>query len=122
MAEDDGALVGHIALHPNGSPEVMALAAQATGQAPDRLLVVARLLVAGTHRRRGIGRALLTEATHAAHARGMWPILDVATHFSGAVDLYERAGWRCAGTVLVPITGHEPLDEFVYIGPPPPGT
>ena len=119
VAAWDGAIVGHVALQPTSSPAVMALAGEATGRASDRLGVVARLLVAPAHRRKGLGGALLDVAAQAAHERGRWPILDVATHFDAAIGLYERSGWICAGRVSVAFRDAEPLAEYVYIGPTP---
>lgn len=119
VAEEDGQIVGHVALHPDSSLEVMELASRATDQPPEGLGVVARLLVAQTHRRQGVGRALLDVARDAAHSAGLWPILDVATHFHGAIQLYEQTGWVFAGRVTVEIRGTEPLEELVYVGPAP---
>src|SRR3954452_19963764 len=59
VAECDGGIVGHVALHPRGSPEVMARAADATGRSPEQLCVVARLFVSPSHRGKGLGRSLL---------------------------------------------------------------
>ncbi|MDQ3107671.1 MAG: hypothetical protein M3Q68_07700 [Actinomycetota bacterium] len=53
-----------------------------------------------------------------ARRRGFAPILDVATHFTAANALYERAGWRLLGCVAVDIGGgRDPFDEFVYVAP-----
>jgi len=119
VAVSDGAIVGHVALQPTSSPAVMVLAGEATGRAPARLGVVARLLVAPAYRRKGLGGALLGLAAQAAHDRGRWPVLDVATHFHAAIGLYERAGWVRAGRVEVRFRDAEPLAEYVYIGPTP---
>lgn len=98
---------------------MIALGTEATQRSPEQLAVVARLLVAPTHRRQGIGNLLLDVATRAAHARRLWPILDVAAYFHAAMRLYEQAGWACAGRVTVRIQGTDPLDELVYVGPAP---
>jgi len=45
------------------------------------------------------------------HARGRWPILDVATHFDAAIGLYERSGWIRAGRLDVRFRDAEPLAE-----------
>ena len=119
VAEWDGAIVGHVALQRTSSPEVMVLAGEATGRAPEGLGVVARLLVAPAHRRKGLGGTLLGLAAQAAHDWGRWPVLDVATHFDAAIGLYERAGWIRAGRVDVHFPDAEPLAEYVYIGPTP---
>jgi GNAT superfamily N-acetyltransferase len=120
VAEDDGAVVGHVALHPDSSPQVMELAQQATECPTARLAVVARLLVSPACRRKGVGAALLSTATDHAHSLGRWPVLDVSTRFLPAIRLYEREGWWSAGAVAVTIDGHASFDEFVYVGPPPP--
>jgi GNAT superfamily N-acetyltransferase len=119
VATIDGRVVGHVALHPRSSSGVMTLASHATGQPPDELAVVARLLVSPDTRRCGVGRSLLAGATAAAIERGLWPILDVGTQFEAAIKLYEKCGWTLAGKVTVSVPGDEPLDEFVYIGPAP---
>lgn len=119
VAEGGGRIVGHIALHAGSSAEVVALASERTGRPADRLAVVAQLLVAPDQRRQGIGAALLGAATAAARTRGLWPVLDVATHFRGAIRLYEQCGWVRAGSVTVRPHGAEPLDEFVYLAPAP---
>lgn len=131
VATTGGATVGHVALLPRGSSAVTALACEATGRTADEHCVVARLLVSTAHRRKGLGGSLLATAAAEGHARGLWPILDVSTHLVAAVRLYERSGWVCAGQVIVQFPHvqfphvhfpHvEPLEELVYIGPPPGG-
>lgn len=115
VAEEDGALAGHVALLARGSEEVMALACAVTGREPNQLGLVARLFVSPEHRRRGVAASLLERASADALARGLLPVLDVAAHFAGAIRLYERCGWICAGRVTVDFADAEPLDELVYI-------
>lgn len=119
VAESDRVIVGHVALQSRSSQTVMALASEATGWPPDRLCVVTRLFVSPSERRRGIGGSLLEQAAEAGLARGLRPILDVATHFQTAIRLYEQAGWTCAGQVTVRFDGEEALEELVYLGPAP---
>ena len=119
VAEDHGTIVGHVALHPDGSDPVMSLAASALAQPRDALAVVARLLVSPTHRRQGVAASLLASATAAAWAAGRRPVLDVATHFADAVRLYEALGWTRLGRVSVDIGETDLVDEFVFSGPPP---
>jgi ribosomal protein S18 acetylase RimI-like enzyme len=97
----------------------MARASEALDLPADRLGVVARLLVAPTARRGGVGRALLEVATHGATERGLWPVLEVAVQLPGAVRLYESSGWTPAGRVTVSFTDGTSLDELVFLGPPP---
>jgi len=121
VAERAGRIVGHVALHPHSTPPVLALASEALGLPVDRLGVVARLLVDPSTRRGGVGRALLDVASQDAVARGLWPVLDVATQLRGAIRLYESCGWTRAGQVRVPLGGGFWLDEVVYLAPRPSG-
>jgi GNAT superfamily N-acetyltransferase len=120
VAERDGEIVGHVALHRRTSPAVLALAAEALGRPADRLGVIARLLVAPDSRRGGLGRALLEGATQEARNRDLWPMLDVATRFGAAVKLYEDSGWVKAGQVTFRADIDTAFEEFVYLGPAPP--
>ena len=116
VADDDGKIVGHVALNPTSSDEVIALACEVLHKPAAALGVVARLFVAPSHRRQGTGRRLLRAATAAAAARGLVPILDVGTHFKPAIALYEKHGWTRLGAVTVTF-GDRNLDEFIYVGP-----
>jgi GNAT superfamily N-acetyltransferase len=116
VAELAGELVGQVALHPRTGQSAMALAAEALGVEPERLGVVARLLVDPVHRGLGAAKTLLEVAASAAVERHRIPILDVASHFHAAVGLYERCGWVRLGEVEVPLpTGL--LKEYVYLAP-----
>jgi GNAT superfamily N-acetyltransferase len=118
VAETDGAVVGHVALHTAGSREVMDLAATALGTATERLAVVARLLVSPSVRRQGVGRSLLEKAADHAAEIARTPILEVTTNERGAIRLYETSGWIRIGSTTVRwrSTG-EVLDEYVYVAP-----
>jgi GNAT superfamily N-acetyltransferase len=117
VAERGGEIVGHVALHRRSMDGVMAMASEALHQPEDSLAVVARLLVAPTGRRGGVGRALLDVASAAAIARGLWPVLDVSTAFEGAMRLYESCGWTRAGEVTVRFPNGVTITEHVYLGP-----
>jgi GNAT superfamily N-acetyltransferase len=59
---------------------------------------VSKLLVHTSARRRGLGEALMAELERVALDRGRWLLtLDTAT--GEAARLYERMGWRPAGTI-----------------------
>jgi len=120
VAEEDGSIAGHVALLRSSSDDVMRVAQHATGRTRDGLAVVARLLVSPHARRLGLGRSLLATAVTATHGRGWWPVLDVATHFTSAMKLYETCGWQRIGQVTTRFPAEDPLDEYVYIGQPPP--
>ena len=91
VADREGDIVGHVALHSSSSDGVIALAVEKTGVAPSQLGVVARLLVAPGVRRLGVGRSLLYAAAGHAARMGLWPILDVVTHHEGAIRLYDTS-------------------------------
>ncbi len=93
------------------------MAGEALSRPVDRLGVVARLFVDPSARRSGVGETLLDVASRQAVARGLWPVLDVATQLEGAIRLYERCGWSRAGAVTVRLGDRFTLDEFVYLGP-----
>lgn len=117
VAERDGQVVGHVALHRHSTPEVLAMASQALIRPVDQLGVVARLLVSPDARREKIGRTLLNAASSEATSRGLWPILDVVTTFEAAVNLYERCGWVRVGRVTFRFHHGGSVEEFVYLGP-----
>lgn len=120
VASRDGDIVGHVALHPNSSPEVITVARRETGREYEQFGVVARLLVAPEARRAGVATTLLDTAVTAAREQGRLPILDVASHLTAAIGLYEHTGWTRLGVVVVRIPGDDgPLEEFVYRAPEP---
>jgi GNAT superfamily N-acetyltransferase len=111
------AVVGHVALHHGGAPEVMDAVLAGTGLAQDQVAVVARLLVAPTARRRGIGRALLEKARQEASALGRRAVLDVVDEHRAAIELYEQCGWKRVGRVDWSLPGDRPLREYIYLSP-----
>jgi GNAT superfamily N-acetyltransferase len=117
VAELDGAVVGHVALHRESLPVVMERAASVLDCEPSQLAVVARLLVDPAVRRAGIGRALLDAAAVDARSRGLHPILDVVTHFEAANALYRSCGWHNAGEVTMVFRDGTSLQSFVYLAP-----
>ena len=119
VADDDGEVLGHVALHRRSSQEVMALAEVATGLSAQNLVVVARLLVAPSGRRRGIGAALLDTATQEASQLERRAVLDVVEDHHAAIALYDRSGWFRVGRVEWNLPDGRPLREFVYVSPGP---
>lgn len=117
VAEDEGCVIGQVALHPRSSAAVMDFAAHALGQPEHRLGVVARLLVDPNRRRLGAGAELLARAAGASMALGRWPILDVVQDLASAVLLYERRGWVRLGAVTVTFRGGVTVEEYVYLAP-----
>jgi GNAT superfamily N-acetyltransferase len=118
VAEAEGQIIGHVALHGRTIPAAMSIATDALTCPADQLGVVARLLVCPDVRRRGVGRALLEVATQEARTLGRWPVLDVSDQFEPAVALYEHSGWVRAGQVHLELDG-QAIEELVYLGPAP---
>ena len=121
VAEVDGEVLGHVALHPRSVPEVMDVALAATGLRAEQIALLARLLVAPSARGRGIGRALLERATAEATALGRRAVLDVVEEHRDAIALYERCGWTRAGEADWSLSGGRTFHEFVYVSPVGPG-
>jgi GNAT superfamily N-acetyltransferase len=121
VADEQGEVLGHVALVPRGLPATLEVAAGALGASSDQLAVVARLLVSPRARGRGAGRMLLAAATADAASRGLRPVLDVDTDLAPAIALYESQGWTCAGAVTVRWGNGRTLTEYVYLGPEPDG-
>ena len=119
VAECDGAIAGQVALHRRSVPEMMEVAASATGLSEDRLVVLARLLVSPAARRQGIGQALVELATTEARSLGLRAVLDVVDEHKAAIALYERLGWTREGTINWKLPDGRPLREFVYVSPAP---
>jgi GNAT superfamily N-acetyltransferase len=117
VAERQGAIVGHVALHRTSLPVVMERAAAHLGRPASELAVVARLIVDPGSRRAGVGRALLTAAADEARRRGRHPILDVVTAYDAAVRLYEACGWHSTGEVEMRFRDGTTLQSFVYVAP-----
>ena len=92
VAERDGRIVGHAALHQASVDPTLAAAQRATGLPADRLSVVSRLFTSPALRRAGIGRALLRHATGLLELEPGKTLQAVATTFG--MDYNTVAGWR----------------------------
>lgn len=76
---------------------------------------IQKLLVARSHRRRGVGRRLMAEAESlAARARRTLLVLDTAT--AEAAKLYEATGWNRTGDIpdFALLPNGEPCATSVY--------
>lgn len=117
VLEQDGAVVGHVALNPATSAPVMELAER---HSPGRKVVfVARLLVDPEARRRGHGARLLAHAASAARADGRVALLDVVDIPSAApaIALYRHLGWEEIGRTPFRLPGNAQLHELVFRAP-----
>jgi GNAT superfamily N-acetyltransferase len=110
VAELDGRVVGHVALHAVGTEdgsggELSRLWSSAHGVGVERLRAVGVLFADRRLAGRGIGSALLETATRHALADGGAPVLDVVPHHPAPVGLYRSRGWQEVGrcrTVWLP--------------------
>ncbi len=117
MAECDGRVGGHVALHEAAVDPTLAAARRATGLPADRLAVVSRLFIAPDRRRAGLGRALLRYATSQAESRGQRAVLDVAQALTAPVAMYEAEGWQRVGSLALRVAADRVLDLWVYVSP-----
>lgn len=117
VAEHQGCVVGHVALHWEGADPTLIAAHRATGLPVDGLIMLARLFVAPSARRLGVGRALLEHATAEAQSRGRRAVLDVGQPLSAAVALYESQGWKRVGELHLALDAHTTLSVWVYVSP-----
>lgn len=119
VAELQGQVVGHVALHWSADDPTLAAAAAATGLPVEDLYLVARLFTAPAVRGTGWGRVLLRHAVSQARARGRRAVLDVGQSLLPAVGLYESEGWIRIGALHPRIDDSRALDLWVYVSPVP---
>ncbi len=116
VAEHDGLIVGHVALVRGVRYEVLL---RVTGRSPDELGGISRLFVAPSARRLGLARLLLEAASGHARELGLQPVLDVVDDSHAAIALYERSGWKLAGTQTATWTTPAGVSPMLrcYVGP-----
>jgi len=96
VAEAAGSIVGIVAINEVQSPEYGEVIWRFSG----RVLVVHRLTVHPASQRQGIAARLMSFVEEFAVVNGYETIrLDAFTHNPAACNLYERRGYRKAGTV-----------------------
>lgn len=125
VAQLDGTVVGHVALHDARDHPTLPAAQRATGLPADRLAVVARLMVSPAVQGRGVGRDLLAAAVDQAQRSRRRPVLDVVQESVAAIAFYEKAGWirlepltlELDGSLPEEPMGYPPLQMWVYLAP-----
>jgi GNAT superfamily N-acetyltransferase len=120
VAELDGEVLGHVALHDAAQDPACETAQSAAHLAAADLAAVGRLFVAPEHRGRNVGPQLLSTATEAAHRQGQRPFLNVAQSLDAAIAMYERSRWKNLGPLSIHFRDGNVLDTFVYLGPEAP--
>lgn len=116
VAEIDGRIVGHVALHDSATEAAMAVVA-ASGP-PHPPVYVSRLLADPAVRGTGVGAALLDHARHAAVDMGRVPFLEALDVPGGvpALALYRAKGWRELGQVTFELTD-DGYTDVVFAAP-----
>jgi len=117
VAESDGRIIGHVALHHPALDPTLQVAQRVTGLSPNRLALVARLLVDPTRRRLGVGRQLLAAATGHAASLGQRAVLDVFRDAGAPIALYEAAGWIRVDALTLAVDDGTSLQLWVYLAP-----
>jgi GNAT superfamily N-acetyltransferase len=117
VAEHGDALVGHVAVHSALDHPTLPAAQRATGLPPQALAVVARLIVAPTARRHGLGEELLARASKHARLCGQRAVLDVTRDASGPIAMYESLGWSRLEPLTLILDNGIALAVWVYLSP-----
>jgi cystathionine gamma-synthase len=85
---------------------------------PAAVVELARLFVAPSQRRSGVGRELLRAATAAGWKMGYRPALCVMVTQTEAVELYRREGWQPGGSFVGHPSG---VENLIFLAPEPTG-
>jgi GNAT superfamily N-acetyltransferase len=117
VAECDGRVVGHVALHQASVDPTLDAAQRATGLPAERLVVISRLFITPTLRRAGVGRALLRHATKHAQFRWQRAVLDVGQALTAPIALYESEGWERVDSLALRVGESTVLALWIYVSP-----
>lgn len=116
VAEVDGRIVGHVALHRADGDPTLPVAVRASGRRAHELVVLARLVVSPDARGQGWGRALIDVAADTAQSAGQRLVLDVVQD-APAVSFYDKLGWTRVAPLRLQLDRARSLDLWVYLGP-----
>jgi GNAT superfamily N-acetyltransferase len=104
VAEQDGQLLGHVAVGTLPPEETEVFAAELGDR---RFLAITALFTGLAARGRGAGAALHDRAVAHLREQGVVPVLDVLPTHAAALAMYERRGWRTIGTMRFPFLPDE---------------
>jgi len=99
VGELDGEVVAHGLIRRADGTTAAAPLARASGHPVDEVVMVSRLYVAPSGRRRGAGAQLLDALLRAAAEHHVVVGLDVVDKDTAAIAMYERAGWHRVATI-----------------------
>jgi GNAT superfamily N-acetyltransferase len=97
VAEDGGALLGHVAASTPGDDATGRALRAATGR--EGIAEVSVLFTTLAARGRGVGGLLMDTAVDFIRSRGLLPVLDVVGARDTALALYRNRGWIEVGRV-----------------------
>lgn len=117
VAEDEGKIVGHVAvMRPEGEGAV-SLWRNKSGEDEERIGVLARLFVVREARKHSAGERLMRAAMDYAELNSLRLVLDVMTKDTSAIRLYERLGWRHIGEVAHHFGAGQQIPAACYVWP-----
>ncbi|WP_433891288.1 N-acetyltransferase family protein [Streptomyces sp. CA-111067] len=117
VAEEAGKIVGHVGvMRPQGEGAVD-LWREKSGEAEERIGVLARLFVVREARKHAAGERLMRAAMDYARQGSIRLVLDVMTKDTAAIRLYERLEWQRIGEVEHHFGAGEHIPAACYIWP-----
>lgn len=116
VAEDDGAICGHVAITRPAPGEAATAWANELAVVVEALVCVSQLFVAPHARGDGLGGRLLDVALGEIRSMGAAAALEVISPNADAMALYRRHGWREIGFVRYSWLP-DPERSLLYIGP-----
>lgn len=117
----DGSIAGQVSLASAAGDRAQSVWSSALVCSEDELGVIKRLFVDPGQERKGIGRRLLRRAVAEAHAKALWPVLDVVSSSEGPLVLYRGEGFALVGDLVMCWPGSDgPVKVSCLAGPPPP--
>ncbi len=113
VAEQDGVIVGHVALQLLVAEDAAPGWLAATGLDAAGLGELSRFFVGPEARNQGVGSALLRCVSERADARHLQLVLEVVESDRVAIAMYERRGWRKVAATRMREAGGPRVWQFV---------
>lgn len=117
VAENDGQVVGHVAIMSPQGEDAVALWQEQSGDNVSRIAILARLFVLHEVRDRSVGKRLMRAAMEYAHEHDMRLVLDVMIKDTAAIRLYERLGWHRIGDATHRYGDDQSIEAICYVAP-----
>ncbi|MFI1095054.1 GNAT family N-acetyltransferase [Streptomyces sp. NPDC020917] len=117
VAEDEGKIVGHVAVMRTQGEGAVSLWRDKSGESEGRIGVLARLFVVREARKHAAGERLMRAAMDYAKQNSLRLVLDVMTKDTAAIRLYERLGWQHIGEVSHHFGAGQQIPAACYVWP-----